>query len=961
MVTSLSGNQLGAEGHALLRRMISQSGSVDSAVLYNVFRNKLLKLDTNTCTTLLHLLTTSPVNDVRNKSLREELLAWISTQLLQMSELRLAPDLVTRLSQVLHTLTQKNCDASFTDNDQEEGDELENNLLLITCKKPLHQQDQHQTEKIQHQPDVIQIIPGLVENINQMFVSLAGNILDFCQTNQSIGELIDLSTLVFSYLHHVGEQNKRMTTLALNLFNDVLTMFIKISANLDQNPDHQQQLINLMKLLDPKLVTRVTIIKTLHSHLLETISTVIKDGRSMQQNSQLRGSQPKQQGRVSRDGSPDFDSFDNSVSLTTSSSAGDFEMVSQEDVATERSKMQLAAESLILVAVSSRFLDDRTRIHEAILEQLNELLDISDFSENILNMVHPILESLVEAGVDNSILDEIGKLFVQLARRCMTQKIFKHEGIVTLTQCMAVVTPLLEQSSVNTRTIIVKILETLVKENISSNFNRLDAEILSNICDIMDQMRKLGNSELSTWSLHNSLLPQLPRDEDEKIQIYFSLPSFLLSSYATVRIKACSIMHDFINIPEKRMKFLESMLLPVITSQMKFNQTHSVLLASLVHQDSNLSSHLLSHLILLHVRDKTSLTSDQLKRSVKIITQASQDVLQSSLSLCLHHFIKEGHQLEQFPIGLYGFDSNHGQQDFISEYESEVVPLMLLHHPNNSCLNQLSSILNKSGEAVLKNSFDRLSRLFLPGMAAKEFNLDIEERVKCGKLADFVEEKFSKNFTDLIFRSFKSSIAQIFLAVNDPVAMKTSFSLKTKQEPVPSQPLELKSEVPIKIIELLEKCLKLSLWEEISDADTECVLKIVIRMVAEVSPSSSIDKNLRSIHSLFIWLKSFSSSFTQNMKILAKFIIKIISTKVLKLLQYSDAANKKTSMLNQAVLVFMKSLVVFVVEKCSDFLQVFLVHLTSSLVNFITASTTNHLTLTAMEILNYIYLDQKHR
>merc|ERR1711884_604196 len=117
-------------------------------------------------------------------------------------------------------------------------------------------------------------------------------------------------------------------------------------------------------------------------------------------------------------------------------------------------------------------------------------------------------------------------MFMELAKNCMTPKMFNYSGMLELVKMLVMIIPVLKNHDVDTRSIVLKIMEILIKKNSEQHDGRLDGNILENIVLAMEQMFELGGEgEWAVWREHNTAVPAaLKLDTDMKVPVFRAIP-----------------------------------------------------------------------------------------------------------------------------------------------------------------------------------------------------------------------------------------------------------------------------------------------------------------------------------------------------------------------------------------------------------------------------------------------------
>ena len=470
------------------------------------------------------------------------------------------------------------------------------------------------------------------------------------------------------------------------------------------------------------------------------------------------------------------------------------------------------------------------------------------------------------------------------------------------------------------------------------------------------------------WSVHNLVAPDLAVDTDEKLPIFHSLPGFLLSKHASVRILTGQVIVKLTDQAERKVAILKKRLLPVIESNRLYGGTHSALLAALGCLNLTFAVPVTSTLIRIQAENRTGFNNEQLKRAISLVkAKYDVDILKVSLPLCMEEYLRFGFKLDSFPISLYQNDQLVG---FIEDNETEIVPLILLQEPKKQTLEKLAAFLKRSPESVMKSNFASVARYFIPGMVAQDSGLDIEGKERLVKLANFVESlqipdkngERSGPFGLKILGYLKSTISRIFLGVNDTATMATVFKIK-KQEQIPAYPLELTGDMPSRVMNLLGANTEKHIWEEITVINSNYMANIAISITSTLSEKESAENNLRTVFSLYLWIDSISKKFTDEMVHVLSFLVKYISSNLLKLLNCSSRCPVQIMEdLSKAILLTLFKLLKFSMDTDASSIESSLKNINYGLVNCLNQSSwreeTDHI---ALEILTFLLIQNGPR
>ena len=981
LVTLLGGNQLGRAGHRLLRTLLRRGQEVrlDSGAVLRVYSNALIKLDSNSAETLVLLLRMWPINDVREPRLRESLLAWVSAQLISedcpISDLQL----VYVLPNLLHLLTIKSFESSkseeyFKPHQENNGlKTFEETLGLLVCNKVTSEID---SQSLNFGAETkTSILSQASENVDQLFIGVAGHILDNLQSNsvKFITICCRLLQTIAKFLH-LSPANTRLYSLVVSVFNDVQTATIKNLNVKDEELSekmsgvlHEIGEVMSISNLDQKVFDKVKSFQPFVSKLQESLDSLII---SKEKSSAKVSSRPSSRSRShSRDTTPDpFDDFDTfSTSNDDNIEDDDFEMTSQADPIKDAHDLKFIEECLRLTALSTRYCVDKAEYQKLTIDKLTSVLRVNKFNEESTKILTRILSTLIFTGVEEDSVVEIGTMFMELAKNFMTPKMFNYSGMLELVKSLVMIIPILKNYDVNTRSIVLKILEILIKKNSEQHDGRLDGNILENIVLAMEQMFELGGEgEWAVWREHNTAVPAaLKLDTDMKVPVFRAIPGFLVSPHARVRLAAGRVLVNMSQRTDKKMALLRKSVEPVLEATSLHGDTHSVLLAALGRQNQTFAVPVISCLVRLHARGARGLGTEQLVRAVTLVTThwrwSREEFLQSALPLCVEEFLSSGLSLENFPIILFGFCS--GQiKDFVQQNENVIVSLFLLQSPSAESLCLLSSWLGASSDEILKRNFHFLARYFLPAMAAQEYKFGMEGKSECANLADFISSFYGDDvFGSMLLKHFKSTIGLIFLAVNDSLGAAATFKID-KQEQISMFPLEIKRDVPGKVISLLEKTLNVHIWEEIAKVSPDNISKIAVYITSTLSSQNSVESNLRSLFSLYLWLDSISTSFTEELQYLLPFLAKYLSSHLLQLLNtLCKVDGPKEESMCRAILIMLNSFLKFLLEKCPEAASPLLKNLNYGLVNSVVLSNwTSTTKCLAVEVLRLLLMENEH-
>ena len=982
LVTLLGGNQLAEHGHLLLRSLLkhSQKLKLCSADIYGVFRNRLIKLDQDSGHTLLMLLRKFPINDVQDKMLREQLIIWISVQLTSehcpLNNEKIGPVLIRLLLHLTlkSSMSKHNFDEVLPRSLEAlpELNVLNENLLKLICRKSLVDEDTEGPEDLEEK--VSQLVEAS-ECVNQMFISVAGHVLDNLQMNKEHFIVVSchLLGILTNYLSLI-QDNSRLDSLQGNIYKDIQKSILNIVSSKNSTSQSLQMTLRkfgcALSCLVPGFAIQMKDIQLLISKLCDLVMETCKKKEKYQAKiSQCPSVRSRSR---SRDTSPDpFEDFDTFESMETSHN-DDFEMLNVIDTTSEKEDLKFLHQCIEVLAQLSKFVADKSSLQKSILEKVLEVLNVYDFNEGSIDMIVPVLKTLRSVGMEEEAVKEVGNIFMKLASESMSKTSFDYHGILELSKGLLVMIPPLGSHKVSTRAICIKILTGLVKQNLATNNSRLGPEIMKNICLMFEQFSHLGpDGAWATWTLHNQVAPALAVDSDQEVAVFQSLPGFLLSSSGEVRILASAVFAKMCWKADKKLSPFKHRIIPVIESNKSFGESYSALLGSIGSSSLSLSGVIISFLLLLNSDKSSGLSTDQLLRAVECMARQykmdARNLLMRVLPLCLEDFLSAGHKFENFPIELFGFSS--GQIDrFICEHENSLLPLILLNCPTQDCLGKLKTWLKRDEVEILKSNLPVLARYFMPGLAAKEFKIEIEGKQKCIKLGDFVAEMLGDEFANSIIKNFKSTISQIYLAVNDAAGQSTFFKFKNKKkEQIQFGPLELKCDIPDKVIQLIDKVMLVeveanpNIWKVLSIANMDAVTQIAVDILSTIASEDSSD--LRSVFCFYLWLDSIQKGFCEEIRPFIPFLAKYASSLLLQRLHAAcDSNHASMEDFSRSVLLLINKLVRFIMENDVSAMLPILDDLNYGLITCILKSGWKLETkCLATEVLKFLTIENKDR
>ena len=980
VLTLLGGNQLASGGHQLVRALLlsrQDSGKLNPKEVLNVFRNKLVKLDVNSARTLATLLVKIPINDVSDPRLREDLISWITSQLVSEHNPLSDKALVPHLSLLIKHLTHRNI-TEFTEEADDSSDnavlcrvdKLEERLRVILCITPLYSQ------KDLSSPKKTPKEPKMVGSADQLFISTAGHILETLQPKKELTVVTGcnfLHTLV-SYLSSFPG-NARIKSLTINVFNEVQRALSKF-VNLNEDGATEKMLpvltstsavMESLGQIPFEMESNLSLSDIFVVKLKEIIKEIIKAKKALD----ARPSSRPASRSHSRGTTPDpfLDDFETMDSVSTNDEFADFDMDNQNNPENEHHDIKFICESLKTISVFSNCSQDQTSTQTWVIQILMEVLSVYNYNFQISEGFCEVLDMLVHIGMTKEAIEQTGDLFIGVAKNCMSKTSFNRHGMFALTKCIKALIPLLNKFDVQTRSVSVKIIETLIKQNSLADEKRLDEGMLINLVNVMEELSNLGvEASWAVWSTHHLVAPDLAVDTDEKLPICHSLPGFLLSKYPSVRILTGQVIAKLADKAEKRGTILKKRLLPVIESNRLYGRTHSALLAALGSLNLSFAVPVISTLIRIQAQNRIGFDNDQLTRAISLVRlKFHVDVLKVSLPVCFEEYLRNGFKLDSFPIFLYQNDQLVG---FIDDNETDIVPLILLQDPRMQTLEKLAALLKRSPEAVMKKNFASVARYFIPGIVAedRDFNIEVKERLV--KLANFVESlqipdkegDRTSSFFSKILSYIKSTISRIFLGVNDTAAMATVFKIK-RPEQIAAYPLELSADMPSRVMKQLGKNTNSNIWEDITVINSNCMANIAIGITSTLSEKGAVENNLRSVFSLYLWIDSISEKFTDQMNHLLSFLVKYVSSNLLKLLNSSSSsAVQKMEFLSKAILLTLLKLLKFSMEIDASSIQSSIKNINYGLVNCLNQSCwkeeTNNI---AVEVLTFVLIQNGAR
>ena len=266
----------------------------------------------------------------------------------------------------------------------------------------------------------------------------------------------------------------------------------------------------------------------------------------------------------------------------------------------------------------------------------------------------------------------------------------------------------------------------------------------------------------------------------------------------------------------------------------------------------------------------------------------------------------------------------------------------------------LTKVLKKRNSLdVIKDNFPHIALLFLPGLAATEFNLSFDDVENSRDLANFIERKIGENFATAIQRNLLKVLGQIYLNVNDPETLSDTFKIK-KPEKFSTNPPELKAVIPCHIVDLLDQ--QVNIRKELVKLNPEGFVRTTVSITSTVSQDSSLQENMRGLYSLHLWLDSLVTSYCEEMLPIVSFLSQYLSRRLLSFLHYTYSPD-----FTKMSLTVLARLVQFVLDTDhSALLPVFLtVHY--SLVNFLLVKREADSAQLAVDILENLVVINGHR
>ena len=971
VTTLLATNQLRQRGHALLRLLINRADAFNINVkdIYRPYESKNLTLDTQSVTTLLMVLEKFPTWDPSFTQTRLEVVFWLEDQLTAEKCPLTEFDNPSLIGRLLHKLTVKvnsslvrvNTSVGSPEGQEgaEEEEELEDQLRLLTC---------------QSHDSVLPTVPGRREEaggravklpqisgrVEELLVMVGGHLLNSLHSSSEAAQLKLCSSYLpclLEFLSLAGHQI-RILNFTQQLLTKVLdttgkmfrsreervrvsltSVLSSITKSLQVNPQYVQILKNCPN--------KPSIVK--FSDILQ--KEIIEICKSKEKMTSTRSTPNSSSASTSRSETPDsFDDFDDMEVQVEDSE--DFELTNSSDTSKAQQEESLACESLLLLAALSPVTD---KDMEAV-GILQKMLETFQYSRPVMKTILPCL-TLISSTFNDELLDKIGDLLMDLAKNFVTPKKFIMSGLVTLCKILVFVIPSLGVHDTHTRDICAKILRALFKQNLISGGARLSASVLTSLCHVTGELLKLGpGADWAVWDLHNETAPALAVDTVQQQLISRSLPGLLVCPLPAVRIAAIRLVTSHLATADTKLTVVRNSLLPVIRSDLSHGSSHSALLSVITRLTSNTESEALALLIKLFSRDHIDL--HQLQRAARLLAgpgsqERLEELLTKFLPAILLDFVQEGLGLNKFPIVLLGFAENQFEQ-FVKRHESVVVSIMLYHSPTEECLKVLTKVLKKRNSLdVIKDNFPHIALLFLPGLAATEFNLSFDDVENSRDLANFIERKVGENFATAIQRNLLKVLGQIYLNVNDPETLSDTFKIK-KPEKFSTNPPELKAVIPCHIVDLLDQ--QVNIRKELVKLNPEGFVRTTVSITSTVSQDSSLQENMRGLHSLHLWLDSLVTSYCEEMLPIVSFLSQYLSRRLLSFLHHTCSPD-----FTKMSLTVLARLVQFVLDTDhSALLPVFLtVHY--SLVNFLLVKREADSAQLAVDILENLVVINGHR
>eukprot|EP00092_Neocalanus_flemingeri_P036466 GFUD01039708.1.p1 GENE.GFUD01039708.1~~GFUD01039708.1.p1 ORF type:complete len:2472 (+),score=743.58 GFUD01039708.1:84-7418(+) len=991
--------------------------------VYMVYSNRMVKPCKDSMETLVYLLDQFPVKDSVREGRggggvsRRQLLTWLS----QESEQEVVKEqfghitakLLVKL--VIKKEVSEDCekDENVETFSKNVFEEFENCLLeVVLAKNLVVVQKESRKEKNERVQPVV--LPDMMEAVQELFIQEAGEVLDRLNGSQS-GKVVEAAiSLARTVLCYLSGLQARLTgggvgQLDLTITCKLATLVRHILAKVGEATE---KVLSKWETRSGELLPILTewinlmrgegyskdYIKFLHSKDTERTSLVSKlewcvanicQSRDKPASQGVQTLQPQngatQRNKPSRDNSPDpFDDFDDFSSTDSPGTVdADFELIDQADPAKERLDLEVASSCLaVLVTFSSPFsvvLDTSTMsgMQVRVVELVLALLDACEYNDASLGLVFPTCELLATGNMDKDMVVQLADMLKEMAGNCMTRTTFQYAGILQIARLLSLLAPAFHQHGDQySRGVYLKLLQGLISQNYHCGLARLGPDIMVHLAMAVSELGRLEAS-WAIWSHHNKVAvlesPLLDIDTDEDQLIARCLPRFLASRSAYLRLTAARQLLHLAS--SSLMSLLKNILFPAIRASFQVETdpacaedtkyslagSASALLASLTSLSPGLSRSVVSCLISLH--SSQDLDRSQLARAVQLVADNRQQGQKEFVSdvlagLLMDHF-QDGGKLGNFPRNLLGYGED--QLDvFVRDHEGVIVPVALLQSPTENCLTQLSMMTAKQPAELIKLSFDKLAQLFLPGMAAKEFKLELEGKGKMSLLADFIHGKYPDDgFMNLVLKNLPSTMQQMFLNVNDPSALKSTFQVN-KVEKVASNPPELSALLPTKVVELLQQVCEDDIWQSLCKKRPDSIVKIAVTLTSNLTSSTAniAGDRLRSLHSLYLWLDSIGPSINDQMLPVLPFLAQYLSNSLLNLV--TPQKNSNLSITKSSLIVLQKLIKIITPVDSSSLLPV-LFSINYCLVSIVIKTCPDDIISIAVDILEYLFVQNDFR
>ena len=424
-----------------------------------------------------------------------------------------------------------------------------------------------------------------------------------------------------------------------------------------------------------------------------------------------------------------------------------------------------------------------------------------------------------------------------------------------------------------------------------------------------------GGPDWTQWDskVHNhtaTLESSLGLDSDEPIPIGRCLPRFLCHPSQLVRLNAARMI---LGSPDfDHQQFVSSVLPKILDEDLfqtcsykelaqseKMSRMNAALMycSALMATDTIYTRYSISKILCL---TRQHSISSSLEPVIGLISQQAQkkgetkDVLEPILPEIFYDFITKKFPYAEFPIHLFGFSVGKFN-NFLSYYEKEIVPMILLNSPNNQTLLELGDRLKLQAPSVIERNLLMLIQFSFPGLVAKEFGVLVLNKENMSKLGDLVHNYYRDEFAKKVFNNAPSLISFTFSHINDSKELQRDLHVD-KFTDIKAGPLDFNYELAQSVIDYLKVMGEEDIYDKLCARNPMSIPEICVDLCLNLHADHK-QSQLRCLHSLFLWLKNILSDNSRNILSALPFLFTFISQQLLIYISRTEEKDCKTAAL----------------------------------------------------------------